>query len=197
MGEFVRENNLWAQYYDFMKRNADAAWNMRRTDLNLTWNRWDAQTPQDDTRAVEAIGAVIMQAVTPAATPTGNSLVSAWNSKCIDVPKSNYATGQRLTDWACNSGLNQQWSSVSGTFRTQNSMCMDVAGGSTADGAAIQIATCTSGNAAQQFVLNANGDLVNPQSNKCVDITAWNESDGAVLSLWSCTGGANQKWRHG
>ncbi|MFI7277793.1 glycoside hydrolase family 76 protein [Streptomyces sp. NPDC049879] len=69
MGEFVRENNLWGQYWDFMKRNADAAWNARRTDLNLTWNRWDAQTPRDDTRAVEAIGAVIMQAVTPATRP--------------------------------------------------------------------------------------------------------------------------------
>ncbi|MFB7657876.1 MULTISPECIES: glycoside hydrolase family 76 protein [unclassified Streptomyces] len=69
MGEFVRENNLWSQYYDFMKRNADTAWNARRTDLNLTWNRWDAQTPRDDTRAVEAIGAVIMQAVTPATRP--------------------------------------------------------------------------------------------------------------------------------
>ncbi|MFC8225737.1 glycoside hydrolase family 76 protein [Streptomyces sp. NPDC057287] len=69
MGEFVRENNLWGQYYDFMKRNADAAWNARRTDLDLTWNRWDAQTPRDDTRAVEAIGAVIMQAVTPAVRP--------------------------------------------------------------------------------------------------------------------------------
>ncbi|MEU3733867.1 glycoside hydrolase family 76 protein [Streptomyces sp. NPDC033538] len=69
MGEFVRENNLWGQYYDFMKRNADAAWNARRTDLNLTWNRWDAQTPRDDTRAIEAIGAVIMQAVTPAGRP--------------------------------------------------------------------------------------------------------------------------------
>ncbi|MFJ1959068.1 glycoside hydrolase family 76 protein [Streptomyces microflavus] len=69
MGEFVRENNLWGQYYDFMKRNADAAWNARRTDLNLTWNRWDAQTPRDDTRTVEAIGAVIIQAVTPARRP--------------------------------------------------------------------------------------------------------------------------------
>lgn len=69
MGEFVRENALWGEYYDFMKRNADAAWNARRTDLNLTWNRWDAQTPRDDTRAVEAIGSVIMQAVTPAVRP--------------------------------------------------------------------------------------------------------------------------------
>ncbi|WP_181785513.1 hypothetical protein [Streptomyces phytophilus] len=44
MGEFVRENNLWGDYDDFMKRNADAAWSVRRTDLDLSWNRWDAQT---------------------------------------------------------------------------------------------------------------------------------------------------------
>ncbi|WP_407562267.1 hypothetical protein [Streptomyces sp. 184] len=69
MGEFVRENNLWGQYYDFMKRNADAAWYVRRTDLNVSWNRWDEQTPRDDTRTVEATGAVIMQSVTPANRP--------------------------------------------------------------------------------------------------------------------------------
>ncbi|MET8044322.1 glycoside hydrolase family 76 protein [Micromonospora sp. NPDC005215] len=69
MGEFVRENNLWDEYYDWMRRNADAAWNARRTDLNLTWNRWDAPTPRDDTRTVEIIGSVIMQAVTPATRP--------------------------------------------------------------------------------------------------------------------------------
>lgn len=69
MGEFVRENNLWGDYYDFMKSNADAAWDARRTDLDLTWNRWDAETPRDNTRAVETIGSVIMQAVTPAERP--------------------------------------------------------------------------------------------------------------------------------
>ena len=69
VGEFVRENNLWDQYYDWMKRNADAAWSVRRRDLNVSWNRWDAQTPTDDTRAVEAIGAVAMQAVTPDVEP--------------------------------------------------------------------------------------------------------------------------------
>ena len=62
---------------------------------------------------------------------------------------------------------------------------MDVAWGSTANGAAIQIANC-SGNPAQQFVLSAAGDLVNPQANKCVDIADWNgerRRPAAVLGL--------------
>jgi glycosyl hydrolase family 76/ricin-type beta-trefoil lectin protein len=218
MGEFVRENNLWNQYYDWMKRNADAAWSMRRTDKNLTWNRWDAKTPTDDTRAVEAIGAVIMQAVTPASKPTGTTpppattppngttpptgntppaasgaLVSNWNGKCVDVPKANFAAGQRLNAWTCNNGGNQKWEAVNGGLRTQNNLCLDTAGGSTANGAVIQLATCT-GAASQKFELNSAGDVVNTQSQKCLDIMNWNAAEGAPLALWTCNGGANQKW---
>ncbi|GAA0794320.1 ricin-type beta-trefoil lectin domain protein [Spirilliplanes yamanashiensis] len=123
-------------------------------------------------------------------------LVSNWNNKCIDVPGWQFNDGQRLEVYDCHDGTNQRWEFVNGTLRTQNNKCMDVAWGGTADGTAIQIATC-SGNPAQQFVLSAAGDLVNPQANKCVDIAAWNGNNGAPLHLWTCVGGANQKWRRG
>ncbi|HEX8434277.1 ricin-type beta-trefoil lectin domain protein, partial [Archangium sp.] len=71
--------------------------------------------------------------------------------------------------------------------------CMDVAWGSTANGAAIQLVACN-GNPAQKFVLSAAGDLVNPQANKCVDIKDWNSASGARLQTWECGGSANQKW---
>lgn len=70
---------------------------------------------------------------------------------------------------------------------------MDVAWGSTSNGARVQLATCN-GNAAQQFVLNSAGDLVNPQANKCVDVADWSWSNGSRLQLWDCAGSANQKW---
>ncbi|WP_406075985.1 beta-1,3-glucanase family protein [Micromonospora sp. NBC_01638] len=123
-------------------------------------------------------------------------IVSNWHNKCIDVPNWNFNDGQRLIVWNCTDGTNQRWEFVGGTLRTQNNKCMDVAWGSTADGAAIQIATC-SGNPAQQFVLSGAGDLVNPQANKCVDIKDWDPNNDAVLQLWTCNGGANQKWRRG
>ncbi len=82
-----------------------------------------------------------------------------------------------------------------GTVRALG-LCMDVAWGSTANGAVIQLANC-SGNPAQQFVLSGAGDLVNPQANKCVDVVDWNTADGARLILFDCHGGANQKWRRG
>lgn len=70
LGEFVRDNNLWDTYYDWMKQNADAAWNARRDDLNVTWNEWLTKTPQDDiTNALECASAVVMLQVTPATKP--------------------------------------------------------------------------------------------------------------------------------
>jgi streptogrisin C len=127
---------------------------------------------------------------------SGSQIVSNWHNKCIDVPNSNFADGQRLAVWDCHGGANQRFEFVNGTLRTQNNKCMDVAWGSRDNGAAIQIVTCN-GNPAQQFVLGGANDLVNPQANKCVDIAEWNGNNGAVLHLWECTGGANQKWRRG
>jgi hypothetical protein len=128
--------------------------------------------------------------------PAKSAIVSDWHGKCVDVPNWNFADGQRLVVWNCAGGTNQAWEFTGGTLRTENNKCMDVAWGSTANGAAVQLATC-SGNAAQQFVLNGSGDLVNPQANKCVDIADWNPNNDAVLQLWDCGGTANQKWHRG
>src|SRR3712207_717051 len=98
--------------------------------------------------------------------------------------------------WTCNGTAAQRWTAVGGTLQTSNNKCLDVAWGSTANGADIQIVTCN-GNPAQQFVLSAAGDLVNPQANKCVDIRDWNAGEGARLQLWDCAGTLNQKWRRG
>jgi streptogrisin C len=125
-----------------------------------------------------------------------SAIVSTWNNKCVDVPNWNFADGQRLVVWDCTGGTNQRWEWVNGTLRTQNNLCMDVAGGGNANGTAIQVATCN-GTGAQQFVLSAAGDLVNPQANKCVDIAEANPNNDAVLHLWECVGVANQKWRRG
>ncbi|MBW6439747.1 ricin-type beta-trefoil lectin domain protein [Actinoplanes hulinensis] len=126
--------------------------------------------------------------------PTGVRIASNWNNKCIDVSNGNFNPGQRLQVWDCADTVNQRFEFTGGTLRAQNNTCMDVAGAGTADGTPIQLATCN-GNSAQQFVLNAAGDLVNPMSNKCVDIAAWNPNNAAPLHLWTCVGGANQKWR--
>jgi glycosyl hydrolase family 64 (putative beta-1,3-glucanase)/ricin-type beta-trefoil lectin protein len=124
---------------------------------------------------------------------TGSALISNLNSKCIDVPSSNFVDGAQLQMWGCNGTNAQKWTASGGALVSQNNKCMDVAAGSTANGAAVQLYTCN-GTGAQQFTLNAAGDLVNPQSDKCVDIAEVNPADGAKLHLWDCVGAANQKW---
>ncbi|WNV82957.1 ricin-type beta-trefoil lectin domain protein [Umezawaea sp. Da 62-37] len=121
--------------------------------------------------------------------------IIGYQDKCVDVPNSNGAQGQRLATWDCNGGANQNWTFAGdGTVRALG-LCMDVNGGGNANGTAIQLWGCN-GSAAQQFVLSGAGDLVNPQANKCVDITGFG-GIGTPLELWDCTGGANQKWRRG
>jgi hypothetical protein len=71
---------------------------------------------------------------------------------------------------------------------------MDVSGGSSANGAAIQLWNCN-GSGAQKFVLSAAGDLVNVQANKCVDVANVATANGSPLHLWECVGASNQKWR--
>lgn len=66
LAEFVRQNYLWNDYYSFMKNNADAAWKVRRKDLNISWHRFNQQTPTDlITGVIECNSAVVMQQLTP------------------------------------------------------------------------------------------------------------------------------------
>ncbi|HZL11875.1 MAG TPA: glycoside hydrolase family 76 protein [Prolixibacteraceae bacterium] len=57
---------LWNKYYSFIKKNADAAWKNRRTDLNLCWNGWDQKTPTTkDSGPTVYVSAMVMQQWTP------------------------------------------------------------------------------------------------------------------------------------
>ncbi|MCC8245123.1 ricin-type beta-trefoil lectin domain protein [Saccharothrix luteola] len=71
--------------------------------------------------------------------------------------------------------------------------CVDVAGASSADGAAVQLYTCN-GTAAQQWSRPGDGTL--RALGKCLDIKDRGTADGAQLQLWSCAGGANQQWTY-
>jgi glucosylceramidase len=68
--------------------------------------------------------------------------------------------------------------------------CMDVAGGSNANGTAVQLYDCN-GSAAQQWT--ASGGTLQSLG-KCLDVTDRSTADGATLQLWDCTGGGNQQF---
>ncbi|WP_406453451.1 ricin-type beta-trefoil lectin domain protein [Streptomyces sp. NBC_01622] len=126
-------------------------------------------------------------------TAPGTTIYSHASNKCIEMVGHKGADGSPLEIWSCSSGNWQKWDFRSdGTVRSMG-LCMDVAWGSSANGAVIQLAVC-SGNPAQQFRLNSSNDLVNPQANKCVDVKDQKTGNGTRLQLWDCNGQDNQKW---
>ena len=72
------------------------------------------------------------------------------------------------------------------------SLCLDVANQSTANGAAVNVASC-SGGASQQWTYD--GSALRVGGSKCLDVTDGVTANGTKLQIWDCVAGsANQKW---
>ncbi|MGQ4483973.1 ricin-type beta-trefoil lectin domain protein [Streptomyces sp. SAS_276] len=82
-------------------------------------------------------------------------------------------------------------SAATGTITGLGGKCLDVAGSSSADGAAVQTYDCN-GTAAQQWTVGSDGTI--RALGKCLDVTGNSTANGAQLQLWTCGGSANQQW---
>ena len=120
------------------------------------------------------------------------------------------ATGRRTVFLTFRSGtssdfVNLNWLSFSGGSTSTSppaptsaaiqgigGMCVDAAGGSSADGTAIQLWDCN-GLAPQSFSRGASSSL--RVLGKCLDVTAASVSDGAKVQLYTCNGTGAQAWR--
>lgn len=74
--------------------------------------------------------------------------------------------------------------------------CLDVAGGSTENGANVQLYECNGGDS-QAFALEQRDGawlLRNARSDKCLDIWAWSTDPGANVAQYECHGGENQQF---
>ncbi|TQJ92198.1 SGNH/GDSL hydrolase family protein [Streptomyces sp. SLBN-31] len=70
--------------------------------------------------------------------------------------------------------------------------CLDVSGGNSANGTAVDIATCN-GSAAQQWSARSDGTL--RALGKCLDATGRGTANGTRIGIWDCNGGSNQQWQ--
>jgi len=131
----------------------------------------------------------------PLTTAGGAGRIIGWQDMCIDLPNANGVDGQRPQVRDCNGTAAQNRAFPGDGAIRAFGLCMDVARGSTENGAAVRLARC-SGNPARHFVLSGAGDRVDPQADTCVDVTGPGGA-GTPPQLWECTGGANQKWRLG
>ena len=74
----------------------------------------------------------------------------------------------------------------------QSRRCLDVSGGSTADGAAVALWDCH-GAANQRWTRTSAGEL-RGNGGKCLDVTGGGTANGTKVILWTCNGGANQRY---
>lgn len=78
----------------------------------------------------------------------------------------------------------------SGNVVNQASKCLDVAGGSSADGTAVQVWDCASVPAMKWS--HENGKL--SALGKCLDLVAGATANGTLAHLWTCSSVASQTW---
>ncbi|MFD7324727.1 ricin-type beta-trefoil lectin domain protein [Streptomyces sp. NPDC059875] len=80
-----------------------------------------------------------------------------------------------------------------GTLVGLDGKCLDVAGGSSADGTPVQLWDCN-GSAAQRWTIRSDGSV--QALGKCLDVSAGATTDGAKVQLYTCNGSGAQHWRH-
>ncbi|WP_129306376.1 ricin-type beta-trefoil lectin domain protein [Streptomyces sp. L2] len=71
--------------------------------------------------------------------------------------------------------------------------CLDVAGGSSANGTAVQLWDCN-GSAAQRWTVAGDGSV--QALGKCLDVTSGSTADGAKVQLYDCNGTGAQRWSY-
>ncbi|GJF29226.1 hypothetical protein KNE206_19260 [Kitasatospora sp. NE20-6] len=83
------------------------------------------------------------------------------------------------------------WSSTAGQIALTGfaGKCMDVNGGATAAGTAVQVWDCN-GSTAQRWTVNANGTL--SSNGMCLDAPGGGTANGTVMEIWTC--GSNPAW---
>ena len=206
LGHFVRDNRQWSTYYPWMVQNANAAWGCRRTDLNIAWNGWTQQTPNDNTLITNKFAsAVAWLQFTPATQPNNiagvHVIVSKQNGIAIDNGGST-TNGAGIIQWGLNSGQNQKWNftqnaDTSWNIVSQSSwLSLDDPGSSVTNG--IQMVQWTSSrDSNQRWWVDQQSDgsykIWNQASGSALDNSSSN-TNGHALVQWIWNGGPQQRW---
>lgn len=150
------------------------------------------------------------------------SLVNGGSGKSIDIPSGLASQSAKLQSYASNGSVAQQWAfSAQPTVReqlnalaashrndlrdgvyslgasTKSYMKLDVAGGSSADMAAVRL-WASNGTGAQRWRVSHDGNgyvtLTNAKSGKVLDVAGASTANGARVQQYSSNGSWAQKW---
>lgn len=202
---FARVHNLWGTYYPWLKANAQAAWDHRRTDYNITWNNYGANTSTGDLLAMETVSSLIVQQATVIRFVGQSELKNAASSLSLNVSGNSTADGAAIIQWPYGGVNNSLWnftqhsdSGYSEIVSVSSGKDVAVQSASTADGAPIiQWSFGSSGNDLWVPALTVNGNYTffNKKSGKTLDDPGSSTAQGTQMDQWGYNRGSNQRWQ--
>ncbi|MDP9126440.1 MAG: RICIN domain-containing protein, partial [Pseudomonadota bacterium] len=140
------------------------------------------------------------------------TLLNVNSGKCVDVAAASTADGANVQQYTCNGTAAQQFylyprgataTSVLpiGEYQAKaasSSLCLDIAGASTADGAKAQQSACSASSTSQdfEFVGDSAGSyrISDVNSGKALDVSDVSAANGALIQQWTAGGSDNQRF---
>ncbi|WP_326559349.1 endo-1,4-beta-xylanase [Micromonospora sp. NBC_01796] len=175
----------------------------RGTDNALLFDR-SGNKKAAYTSVLDALNAGSNTPGSPVDTSAWYVLVNRNSGKALDVYNQATTDGARITQWARNNGVNQQWQFVDsggGYYRLKSrhsGKVLDVYNFSTSDSAAIVQWSDGNGTNQQFRLAESTGGyvrLINRNSGKAVEVQAASTADGGNIVQYTDWGGNNQQWQ--
>ncbi|MFI1993470.1 ricin-type beta-trefoil lectin domain protein [Actinoplanes sp. NPDC020271] len=115
----------------------------------------------------------------------------------VDGSAGDYNPGERSWTrplvWSFFSQFGSAGPVTSRIVGAQSGRCVDLVGGTTANGAATQLWDCT-GAGTQSWTYTAGRQLTGSGGAKCLDASGQGAANGTAVIVWDCNGQANQQW---
>jgi GH25 family lysozyme M1 (1,4-beta-N-acetylmuramidase) len=165
-----------------------------------------APTTADSTVLIEScMGGATQQwrlayarSLNPLASTDALALYNPGSGMCLDDPAASTTNGTtngtKQVIWPCDGNDHQEWTLPSGPIQSGiPGKCVDDSQNLTTNGNKIDIASCVTGSAAQQWRVNTDGTV--QIHGKCLNIRGGKTARGTRVNLYSCNGTGAQQWR--
>jgi hypothetical protein len=127
---------------------------------------------------------------TPPGTANATGEITGLNGQCLANQNALNTEGNPMVLANCDADPGQEWSTYTdNTVRVQGG-CLDVVSAGTTSGTNVDWYPCNSSNA-QQWTVQSNGELVNPNSGLCLT----GKTGGTRLDIETCTDSTAQQWK--
>ncbi|PWI41463.1 hypothetical protein CK485_21450 [Streptomyces sp. ICBB 8177] len=161
---------------------------IRRESTNRTALRW-AGAAAALALALSALAAAPPAGAAANATNTGSGTITI-GSQCLD---GSGPGGAHLA--GCDGSATQQWTWTSSGGISTTDGCLDIPGGSTADGTPVRLDACSTGAAGQHFSHLPDSTVFAAESGKCLAVQSGSATAGAAVGLDACDATqAGQRW---